>query len=167
MFAEIKSFYLGTRTDTKTQYSLDSDELQFNGDIWFESDEWDAGPAWFQYRLYPTEKLILTVDILHRFPLCTDIWMHLKPIMYDRAIHSISSFIHDKLGDISVYVEPYKIEREKYVAKQKEFKAANKTLLGKVGIATFLRRQNRALGAGSVDTTHLDLSNIIGVRIDC
>ena len=165
--AYITNFYLGDsyfKEDGSQHYnySVETDELRFTGEMYCEGDVWFTKPTLFSYFVYPTEKLVITVDIYKSLGK-NDIWMHLKDDSYDKFKNKVSNFIKEQLGNIDKFVKPYQESREKYTKERQKYIFENPR--NNLKPYVYYRKMQKEIGSKNIDTTHLNFDNIINKPI--
>ena len=165
--AYITNFYFGDSffKDDGSQhynYSVETDELRFTGEMYCEGDVWFTKPTLFSYFIYPTEKLVITVDIYKSLGK-NDIWMHLKDNAYDKFKINVSKFIKENLGNVDKFVEPYLVSKAKY--KEEKQKFISKNPRKDISKYVYFRKMQKEIGSKNVETTHLNFENIINKPI--
>lgn len=163
----ITNFYLGDSYfnmdgSRYCSYSVETDELRFTGEMYCEGDVWFTKSTLFSYFVYPTEKLVITVDIYKSLSK-NDIWMHLKDDAYDKFKNTVSNFIKEQLGNIDKFVKPYQESKEKYTKERQKYIYENPR--NNLKPYVYYRKMQKEIGSKNIDTTHLNFDNIINKPI--
>lgn len=164
--AVITKFYLGSSISTeegfKYNYSVDSDELSFTGEIYCDGEDWFTRPLLFSYYIYPIEKLVIPVDVYKSLGE-NDVYMHLKDNVYDKFKINVSKFIKENLGNVDKFVEPYIVSKAKY--KEEKQKFISKNPRKDISKYAYFRKMQNQIGSKNVETTYLNFENIINKPI--